>query len=317
MAASTIAPTTDGSDQTPVAASIAALITGAPQPHPTLAKTFAAMMAREFRVLRRNAPSTFMRAVMQPLLFVFVFAYVFPKIGGGFNLGGGAAAGAHSSSLSGTGGAASAPVSFATILLPGLMASMLLMQGIFGVTMPLVMEFSWQRTIEDRALAPVPIQVLAVQKIVAGAVQSFLGACIVFPIVLLVHAAGQAPHVRVTNWFLFALIMVASALLTSSLGMLLGTVVDPRKMQVMFAVILLPATMLGCVYYPWSALHSIRWLQILVLINPMVYMSEGLRAVLTPSLSHMPLWAVLTALLGGTAVVGFLGTRSFRNRVIN
>jgi ABC-type multidrug transport system permease subunit len=289
----------------PVASSIAALITDAPQPRPTLAKTFAAMMAREFRVLRRNAVSTFTRAVMQPLLFVFVFAYVFPKIGGGFMLGGGTAA------------AASGAVNFATILVPGLVASMLLMQGIFGVTFPLVMEFSWQRTIEDRALAPVPIRVLAVQKITAGAVQSFIGACIVFPVVLLVHAAGQAPHVHVTNWFLLALIMVSAATLTASLGLLLGTVMDPRKMQMMFAIILLPATMLGCVYYPWSALHSIRWLQILVLINPMVYMSEGLRAVLTPSLGHMPLWAVLLALLGGTAVFGFLGTRTFRNRVIN
>jgi ABC-type multidrug transport system permease subunit len=316
MATTAIKPPADISDQTPVAASIAALITQAPEPHPTLAKTFAAMMAREFRVLRRNAPSTFMRAVMQPLLFVFVFAYVFPKIGGGFVLGGGAA-GAHSSSFSGTSGAVSSPVNFATILVPGLMASMLLMQGIFGVTLPLVMEFSWQRTIEDRALAPVPIWVLAVQKITAGAVQSFIGACIVFPIVLLVHAAGQAPHVHVTNWFLFALIMVSASTLTASLGMLLGTVMDPRKMQVMFAVILLPATMLGCVYYPWSALHSIRWLQILVLINPMVYMSEGLRAVLTPSLGHMPLWGVLLALLGGTAIFGFLGTRTFRRRVVN
>ena len=290
---------------TPQASEVADLIARAPVPRPTLPRTFGAMMAREFRVLRRNAVSTFTRAVMQPLLFVFVFAYVFPKIGGGFMLGGTSAA-----------RAAAGSITFATILVPGLMASMLLMQGIMAVTFPLVMEFSWQRTIEDRALAPVPIQVLAIQKIVAGAIQAFLGACIVFPIVLLVHAAGQEPHVHVTNWFLFALVMVASATLTSTLGLLLGTLVDPRKMQVMFAVILLPATMLGCVYYPWSALHSIRWLQILVLINPMVYMSEGLRAVLTPSLGHMPLWAVLVALLGGTAVFGYLGTRTFRKRVV-
>jgi ABC-2 type transport system permease protein len=259
-------------------------------------------MAREFRVLRRNAIATFTRAVMQPLLFVFVFAYVFPKIGGGFNLGGAAAAGS---------------VNFATILVPGLMASMLLMQGIMAVTFPLVMEFSWQRTIEDRALAPVPISVLAIQKISAGAVQSFLGALIVFPIVLLVHASGQAPSVHVTSWALFAVILVFASLLTSTLGLLLGTIMDPRKMQMLFAVILLPATMLGCVYYPWSALHHIRWLQILVLINPMVYMSEGLRAVLTPTLPHMPMWGVLLALVGGTVVFGYLGTRTFTKRVLN
>ncbi len=290
---------------------IAALITEAPVPQPTMAKTFAAMMAREFRVLRRNAIGTFTRAVMQPLLFVFVFTYVMPKIGGGFMFGGGASAAVAA------GGAAASSVNFATILVPGLMASMLLMQGIMAVTFPLVMEFSWQRTIEDRALAPVPIGVLATQKITAGAAQAFIGALIVFPIVLVVHAAGQAPHVHVTNWPLLVVILVTASLLTASLGLLLGTIMDPRKMQMLFAVILLPATMLGCVYYPWAALHQIRWLQYLVLVNPMVYMSEGLRAVLTPGAAHMPMWAILSVLVGGTVVFGYLGTRTFTRRVLN
>jgi ABC-2 type transport system permease protein len=298
-------PATIGAGDAPVAAAIAALITEAPVPHPTLAKTFAAMMAREFRVLGRNAPSTFIRAVMQPLLFAFVFAYVLPKIGSGFSTGAGTGAG--------TGGG----ITFATILVPGLMGSMFLMQGMFGTTMPLVMEFSWQRTIEDRALAPVPIRVLAIQKITAGAIQALIGAAIVFPVVYWVHAPGQGPHIHVSNWFLLIVVMVAASALTASLGLWLGTVVDPRKMQMVFAVILLPLTMLGCVYYPWSALHAIRWLQIVVLVNPMVYMTEGLRAALTPSLGHMPLWAILVALIGGTAVFGSLAVRTFHNRVVN
>ncbi|HEY7275596.1 MAG TPA: ABC transporter permease [Trebonia sp.] len=293
---------TSGAGDAPVAASIAALITDAPVPHPTLWKTFAAMMAREFRVLGRNAPSTFVRAVLQPLLFAFVFAYVLPKIGSGFSV---------------SPAAGSAGFNFATILVPGLMGSMFLMQGIFGTTMPLVMEFSWQRTIEDRALAPVPIRVLAIQKMTAGAIQAFIGAAIVFPVVYWVHAPGQGPHIHVSNWFLLAVVMVFAATLTAALGLWLGTVVDPRKIQMLFAVILLPITMLGCVYYPWSALHAIRWLQIVTLINPMVYMTEGLRAALTPNLGHMPLWAILVALIGGTVVFGSLAVRTFHNRVIN
>ncbi|HLX49718.1 MAG TPA: ABC transporter permease [Streptosporangiaceae bacterium] len=280
----------------------AAIITDAPAPRPTLVKTFAAMMAREGRVLRRNLVATFTRSVMQPLLFVFVFTYVMPKIGGAGVFGAGVTA---------------RGVTFATILLPGLMASMLFMQGIMATTFPLVMEFSWQRTIEDRALAPVPLEVLAMQKIVAGAFQAFLGALIVFPIVLLVHAAGQSPKVTVTNWALLAVMLIFGALLTSALGLLLGTLMDPRKMQMLFAAILLPATMLGCVYYPWSALHSIRWLQIAVLVNPMVYMSEGLRAVLTPATGHLQMWAILLMLVGGTLMLGYLGTKAFTRRVLN
>jgi ABC-2 type transport system permease protein len=303
--ATTIQPANIGAasgEDAQVAASIAALVTDAPVPHPTLPKTFAAMMAREFRVLGRNAPSTFIRAVLQPLLFAFVFAYVLPKIGSGFSV-------APSSSAAGD-------INFATILVPGLMGSMFLMQGMFGTTMPLIMEFSWQRTIEDRALAPVPIRVLAIQKITAGAIQAFIGAAIVFPVVYWVHAPGQGPHIHVSNWFLLAAVMVFAATLTASLGLWLGTVVDPRKIQMLFAVILLPITMLGCVYYPWSALHVIRWLQIVTLVNPMVYMTEGLRAALTPSIGHMALWAIMLALVGGTAVFGYLGVRSFRNRVV-
>jgi len=73
----------------------------------------------------------------------------------------------------------------------------------------------------------------------------------------------------------------------------------------------------SAVYNPWAALHQIRWLQILVLINPMVYMSEGLRAVLTPGTGHMPMWAIMTVLVGGTAAFGYLGTRTFTRRVLN
>ena len=120
-----------------------------------------------------------------------------------------------------------------------------------------------------------------------------------------------------TNWLLLAVVMIFSSTLTASLGLWLGTVVDPRKIQMIFAVILLPITMLGCVYYPWSALHAIRWLQIVALINPMVYMTEGLRAALTPGIGHMPLWAIMLALVGGTLAFGSMAVRTFRNRVVN
>jgi ABC-2 type transport system permease protein len=309
-------PADIGAKGDPVASeAIAALINDAPVPSPTLMKTFGAMMAREFRVLGRTAVSTFIRSVAQPLLFVFVFAYVLPKIGSGIMVGGSAGAAA-ARGAAGASGAGSG-VNFATVLVPGLMGSMFLLQGMFGTTMPLVMEFSWQRTIEDRALAPVPIRVLGIQKICAGAIQAFIGALIVLPVTYFVHAAGQGPHIHVSDWPLFVAVMIGASTVTAAMGLLLGTMMDPRKMQMIFAVVLMPMTMLGCVYYPWSALHAVRWLQIAVLINPMVYMSEGLRAALTPSTGYMPVWAVLLALFGGTLVFGYLGLRTFRNRVIN
>lgn len=267
---------------------------------PTIARTFAAMMAREVRVMRRNFVAIFLRVILQPLLFVFVFAYVLPKIGAA---GGGAPASPHGPA-------------FATILVPGLVASSILMQGMMAVIFPLMMELSWQRSITDRALAPLPIPLLAVQKIAAAGLQALIGGLLVFPAVLLIHARGAAPSVHVANWPLFVLVLVASSLLAASGGLLLGTAINPQQIQVLFALVLLPVTMLGCVYYPWSALHSVRWLQLAVLANPLVYASEGLRATLTPQLPHMPAAAFLGVLVGGTALLCWLAARTFTARVL-
>ena len=91
---------------------------------------------------------------------------------------------------------------------------------------------------------------------------------------------------------------------------------DPRKVTLLFAVVVLPLTFLGCIYYPWAALTPILWLKVLVLFNPMVYMSEGLRAALTPELPHMPIWAFMLALVGGSIGLAIFSLRTFQARVV-
>ena len=48
----------------------------------------------------------------------------------------------------------------------------------------------------------------------------------------------------------------------------------------------------------------------------MVYMSEALRAALTPQLPHMPVWAFSLALVGGSIGLGLFSLRTFRQRVV-
>jgi len=131
-----------------------------------------------------------------------------------------------------------------------------------------------------------------------------------------VHAHGAEPHVHVNDWPLFVVAIVFASLLASAGGLLIGTVLDPRKITLLFSVIVIPITFLGCVYYPWANLSPIPWLKYFVLFNPLVYMSEGLRASLTPQLPHMPIWAILLALIGGSAGLGLLALRTFSNRVV-
>ena len=178
-------------------------------------------------------------------------------------------------------------------------------------------EFSVSKEIEDRVLAPVPVWVVGMEKIFAGAMQSLIAAGVVFPIVYLVHAPGEAPSVHVHDPALFAFVLCSSPrFLAAAIGLFIGTVLDPRKVTLLFAVVVLPLTFLGCIYYPWATLTPILWLKVLVLFNPMVYMSEGLRASLTPELPHMPVWAFMLALVGGSIGLTIFSLRTFRGRVV-
>ena len=88
-------------------------------------------------------------------------------------------------------------------------------------------------------------------------------------------------------------------------------------MPLIFSVIVIPITFLGCVYYPWASLHKIRWLQIVVLANPLVYVSEGLRGALTPQFGHMHWLAVYAGIFVSLGVFGGLGFRGFQRRVVS
>jgi ABC-2 type transport system permease protein len=253
------------------------------------------LMARDLRVLRREASSFLTRTVAQPLLFVFVFAFVFPRIGQ--DIGGAAGAG-----------------DFATVLVPGLVAVAIIFQGIIAVALPLSNEFGGTKEIEDRIMAPVRVEVIALEKILFGAAQSVLAGLVVLPMVVLVPATPVA--LEITSWWLLATVAAFSAVLSGALGLALGTYVSPRQIGLMFSVVVLPLTFLGAVYYPWAALDTIPWLQWAVLVNPLVYVSEGLRASLTPSIDTMPAVAYLSALLVSTVLLTLLGLRGFVHRTV-
>ncbi len=97
----------------------------------------------------------------------------------------------------------------------------------------------------------------------------------------------------------------------------MGRSVNPKQIGLVFSIIVVPITFLGCVYYPWAGLNQIVWLKYAVLFNPIVYMSEGLRAAVTPSVEHMPVWAILLALIFFLGILGNFGVRAFLRRVIS
>jgi ABC-2 type transport system permease protein len=263
-----------------------------------------ALILRDLVVLRKNFGEFVVRTLIQPFLLVFVFLYVFPSIGQGIGGGGGKAA----------------ESAFATVLVPGVVGISIMFQGIQAVALQLSTEFGYTREIEDRVQAPCPIWLVAASKVLSGAAQGLLAAVIVFPIAAVVHASGVHAHLTV-HWAVVLTLIPLACVTMTSLGLLLGTAFEPRNIGLMFGFVVLPLTFLGGTYYQWTRLApvqvgGIHWLQIIVLVNPLIYVNEGMRAGLTHA-SHMHLYIIYPVLLGFCAAFLTLGLRKFRGRVLS
>jgi len=263
------------------------------------ARAFAGLFLRDLYVLRREFFPFVIRVCMNPLLFLFVFTYVIPHMTTG-------------AAMNPTG--AMAGNAFSTVLLPGLMAVAIMFSGIAAVALPLAQEFGITREIDDRVMCPLPVPFVAIEKICFSAVQSVVAACIVFPLAYYVPTVHPTTHV--SSWPFLILVVALASLTAGALGLTIGTSVKPQQIGLIFGVVVIPITFLGCVYYPWAALTHIRWLQMGVLINPIVYMSEGLRASLTPSLPHMNPYLILSMLVASLCLLTWLGIKGFLRRVI-
>jgi ABC-2 type transport system permease protein len=264
---------------------------------------FGALLLRDLVVLRKNLRGFIPRTIIQPLLLCFVFLYVFPTIGTG--VGGG------------RGGITESD--FATILVAGVVGLTVMFQGIQAVALPMVQEFGYTKEIEDRVLAPLPVMMVAIEKVVFGALQGLLAATIVFPIAAVVHADSIHIDLQV-HWLVLITLIPLACITCSALGLTFGTIFEPRNVPLMFGIVILPLTFLGGTYYAWTTLEPVKfdglpWLQYLVLINPLVYINEGSRAALTSS-NHMSLWAVYPALIAFSVLFLWVGTRNFARRVI-
>ena len=100
-------------------------------------------------------------------------------------------------------------------------------------------------------------------------------------------------------------------------GLALGCSMNQQHIGLMFSMLLTPMIFFGCTYYPWSALEKFPILQRAVLLNPIVYASEGMRGTLVPQFPHLSTVATLAALLFFDVVLLVIGLRQFDKKAIS
>src|SRR5207244_1491135 len=218
---------------------------------------FMAILRRDITVTGREFIAFLLQVLLQPLFFLFIFGKVLPSIG-----------------FTGPG--------FAAILLPGIVALTVVTTALQGVTLPLVLDLGFAREIDDRLLAPLPVSLVAVEKVIFAAMRGLIAGAIIFPLAYWILGNGYSVRGDAVGTIIG--IMVLTAFAGASLGITIGTLVKPEQIGLMFSLIFTPLIFTGCTYYPWGTLNSIRWFQRVTLFNPMTYASEGLRFAMVPAI---------------------------------
>lgn len=259
------------------------------------ASAFCAIMRRDLLVAWRDMGTSLIQIFLQPLLLLFIFGKVLPDIG-------------------------FASTNFGAVFLPGVVGLTIVLTALQSVTLPLVLDLGIAREIDDRLLAPMPVLLVAIEKLLFAALRGLIAGVVIFPLAYWILGSGY--HVRTDDIGALIGIMGLTALAAASLGLTIGTLIQPEQITLMFAIIFTPLIFFGCTYYPWEALGHIKWFQIATLFNPLTYASEGLRYAMMPSLPGLTTstlgigWTILG--LGVTFVLfTLLGIKTFYQRVIH
>ncbi len=247
-------------------------------------QTFLALIERDIRVLGRDFFEFSSRIIVQPFLFVFIFGYVLPSVG-------------------------QVEPGYANFLMPGIIAASMMMAGVLGTAIPLSYDFGTTKEIEDRLMSPISTSALIGQKIAMGTIQAWIAGALVFPIAWVIMRNNL--DITITSYPLLLIFLFLVGIASACWGLALGTNVNPQKISTMFAIIIIPMIFLGATYYPWTSLSKISWLQNLILINPMVYASEGFRAVITPQIGHIRWLISIVGLLVGIGILTLIGVKGF------
>ena len=263
--------------------------TGAPRAAASPARAFLAVLWRDLYVTGRELPVFLAQVVLQPLFLLFVFGKVLTDLG--FAQGG-----------------------YTRVLFPGILALTAVVTGLQSTAFPLVIDFSFTKEIEDRLLAPLPVGMVAVEKVVFASLRALLAALVMLPVG--VWILGSIPW-RAGALPLFATVLVLGCLVGSCLGLIMGTAVPPNRINVMFALILTPLLFTGASQYPWASLDHLPWFQVLTACNPLTYVSEGMRAAMVPDVPHIAPWISLLVLTVTIVVTMVIGIRLFVRRAID
>lgn len=247
---------------------------------------FNTMIKRDLTIQLRDKWEFIFRVAMLPFILILTYGYILPKIG-------------------------LLPKNFPDKMFSGMVGMSMLITGIHGTAVPFTMDFNNLREIEDRLLSPVPIHIIAFAKMFVGIIESFIGGLIVLPVSLIFMGTSLNIQISFEKIVLLIPVLILISISSACLGLLVGTIIKPMQIAAMFPGFLMPMVFLGAIFFSWSDLNAVPIIQKIVLINPLIYVNEALRGILTPEIGYMPLKFSILGIVAYIIIMGYFASKRF------
>jgi ABC-2 type transport system permease protein len=189
----------------------------------------------------------------------------------------------------------------------------LFMAGMQSTAMKTAADFGWTRAIDDVLSAPIPRWIIPVEKMVFGAIHGIVAASVV--IGLAVWLLNDWPKFSEWDFGVVLVVVAVSSVCAGACGVALGAALRPQTIGPMIGLIMSPIVFLGGPFYPRSSLEIYPVLQAISTANPLLYICEAFRRVLSGDINALPLPMSLLGMCTIAVVFGALGVRSFLSRV--
>lgn len=251
---------------------------------------FLQFMRHDFYGYSKKLPTLMTNfCVIYPLTFAFAFGYLMPNVLFGPD-----------------------PVK-ATVLLAGHTVINILVLA-YSINMMLLFDFDGDRYIDYQVTLLNPRLVL-LQRMLFAALFSGLATLPFFPIVKLV--LGNNLATANTSWPLVFTMIMVGALLCSSYTILLACAIsNPRNLTRFWLRVNFILITLGGLFAPWCVMKQFSpYLAYLVLLNPLIYITEGIRYSLTLNTQFLPTSVCIPVILSYALVFMTLAWYFFKKRM--
>lgn len=172
----------------------------------------------------------------------------------------------------------------------------------------------------DRAITyyltlPIPQWAVFVRLAVSNALQAMSVAILLLPFFKLI--LGSVLSFSNASWLKFVIIFILSNLFFGFFSLSIMTRVQRLdQMGKVWYRNVMPLWWLGCFQFSWAMLYSVvPNLALLNLLNPLVYIMEGMRASILGQTGYLPFWNCCAALSLSIVIVAFIGVYGLRKKL--